>query len=87
MRVMSFNLRTAEASDGENAWDLRREMALERVRAFTPDLLGLQECHDLRQADEVRAGLPEYTFIGARRGGGGRGPLGMTPALGGPGRL
>lgn len=81
MRVMSFNLRTAEANDGENAWDLRREMALGRVRAFAPDLLGLQECHDLRQADDVRAGLPEYTFIGARRGGSGRAPLEMTPAL------
>ncbi len=78
---MSFNLRTAEANDGANAWEQRREMAFGRVRAFDPDLLGLQEVHDVQQSLDVRTGLSDYAFIGVRRGGSGRAPLEMTPAL------
>jgi endonuclease/exonuclease/phosphatase family metal-dependent hydrolase len=81
IRVMSFNLRTAEANDGENSWEQRREMALGRVRAFAPDLLGLQECHDVQQSLDVKAELSDFAFIGVRRGGSGRAPLEMTPAL------
>jgi endonuclease/exonuclease/phosphatase family metal-dependent hydrolase len=81
IRVMSFNLRTAEAGDGENAWALRRDLAFERIRAFDPDLLGLQECHDAEQAADVRAELADYELIGVRRGGSGPAPLEMTAAM------
>ncbi len=80
IRVMTFNLRTAEAADGENAWPLRRELAFERIRAFDPHLLGLQECHDAQQAADIRAELAGYEFIGVRRGVP-PAPLEMTPAL------
>jgi endonuclease/exonuclease/phosphatase family metal-dependent hydrolase len=79
--MMSFNLRTAEAGDGENAWALRRRLAFERIRAFDPDLLGLQECHDAGQAADIRAELADYELIGVRRGGSGMAPLEMTAAM------
>lgn len=81
IRVMTFNLRTAEAMDGENAWSTRRDLALERIFSFKPDLLGLEEVHDAEQSVDVRAALPGYAWYGARRGGNGPAPLEMTPAL------
>mgnify|MGYP001336706344 CR=1 FL=1 len=69
LRVMSFNLRTAGANDGLNNWEQRRELAFERIRAFTPDLVGLQEVHGEKQAPDLRAALPEYHFLGIERGG------------------
>ena len=67
INVMSFNIRTAEANDGDNHWQHRKELALERIRAFAPDLLGLQECHDELQAGFIRAGLPDHAFYGVHR--------------------
>lgn len=67
IKVMSFNIRTAEADDGDNHWQHRKELAMERIRAFAPDLLGLQECHDELQAGFLRAGLPDHQFYGVHR--------------------
>jgi endonuclease/exonuclease/phosphatase family metal-dependent hydrolase len=66
---MTFNLRTAGADDGINRWEQRREFAVERIRAFLPDLVGLQEVHGAKQAPDLRAALPEYQFLGIERGG------------------
>ncbi|UCD76388.1 MAG: endonuclease/exonuclease/phosphatase family protein [Phycisphaerales bacterium] len=63
---MSFNLRYGTANDGENRWDNRRELLVETIRAFEPDLLGTQECLDF-QADYLRARMPGYEFVGAGR--------------------
>jgi endonuclease/exonuclease/phosphatase family metal-dependent hydrolase len=69
IRVMTFNLRTAGADDGLNRWDQRRELAIARIRAFSPDLVGLQEIHGAKQAPDLRAALPDYQFLGIERGG------------------
>lgn len=81
IRVMSFNIRYGLAADGEQHWNNRRHLALARIRAFAPDLLGLQECRDDAQADFVRAGLPEHHFFGVHRGGPGDTALEMAPLL------
>lgn len=78
IRVMSFNIRTGSADDGENAWPRRREMAVERVRAFNPHLMGLQECHDTFQAGYLKQALDDYQFIGVPRGGLGQAGLEMS---------
>ena len=66
LRVMTFNLRTSTAMDGENGWDHRREMLIRAVRAADPDLLGTQECQ-LGQGDYLREKLADYTFVGVGR--------------------
>ena len=81
IRVMSFNIRYGLAADGDNHWHKRKHFALERVRAFAPDLLGLQECRDDEQAAFLREGLPDYHFIGIHRGGPGDTALEMAPLL------
>lgn len=66
LRVMTFNIRNSGAKDGPNHWTHRKALAMDVVRAFDPDLLGLQEVlHD--QAEDVRAGLPAYVFVGVGR--------------------
>jgi endonuclease/exonuclease/phosphatase family metal-dependent hydrolase len=81
IKVMSFNIRYGLAADGENHWNHRKGLALARIHAFAPDLLGLQECRDDAQADFIRAGLPDYHFFGVHRGGPGDTGLEMAPLL------
>lgn len=82
IKVMSFNLRYGRANDGDNHWLKRREFALERIKAFSPDLLGLQECLDEEaQCGYVREHLPGYHFHGIRRGGYGESEMEMAPLL------
>jgi endonuclease/exonuclease/phosphatase family metal-dependent hydrolase len=89
IKIMSFNLRYGTAADGENNWAYRRRLALDRIRAFDPDLLGLQECRDDEQAEYLRAELADYVFIGVRRSGEPRpsadAPQAEAPGLGDPG--
>ncbi len=81
IKVMSFNIRVGLANDGENHWQHRKALALARIQAFGPDLLGLQECLDDDQAEFVRANLPTYHFHGIHRGGPGGTALEMAPLL------
>jgi endonuclease/exonuclease/phosphatase family metal-dependent hydrolase len=81
IKVMSFNIRYGLADDGENHWNHRKRLALARIHAFGPDLLGLQECRDDSQADFVRSNLPDYHFFGVHREGPGDTALEMAPLL------
>jgi endonuclease/exonuclease/phosphatase family metal-dependent hydrolase len=68
LRVMSFNIRTATANDGRFSWPQRKHLVIERIRAFDPDLLGLQECMEGEQAGFIQEQLPDYVFLATRRG-------------------
>jgi endonuclease/exonuclease/phosphatase family metal-dependent hydrolase len=79
INIMSFNIRTASASDGSNGWDERKQLVIERMRAFSPDLIGAQECRNDAQAEFMRSSLPEYAFVGFERGGEGETAIEMAP--------
>ena len=66
LRVMTFNLRVRTILDGPNIWDLRRELVVQRVRAFDPHLLGTQEGLASMEAF-LREQLSDYTFFGVGR--------------------
>jgi endonuclease/exonuclease/phosphatase family metal-dependent hydrolase len=66
LRVMSFNIRYGTAPDGDNAWEHRRDLLLETITTFDPDILGTQECLQL-QAEFLQAGLPGHEFVGVGR--------------------
>jgi endonuclease/exonuclease/phosphatase family metal-dependent hydrolase len=42
--VMSFNIRTAGADDGDNSWDNRRYLVRRAIRDHRPAIFGVQEC-------------------------------------------
>lgn len=67
LRVMSFNVRFGTADDGPDRWELRRDLLVRTIRAFGPDLLGVQEALDF-QCDEIAHHLGDgYAFHGAGR--------------------
>ena len=41
--VMTFNIRTSNIDDGDNAWPHRRELVAETIRRFEPHVIGMQE--------------------------------------------
>jgi endonuclease/exonuclease/phosphatase family metal-dependent hydrolase len=66
VKVMTFNIRYGTANDGDNSWPNRSHMAIDVVREFAPDVLGVQEA--LRfQLDEMLVGLDGYREIGVGR--------------------
>lgn len=67
IKVMTFNIRYGTAEDGINHWDNRKHLVIERIRAFDPDLLGLQECRDDEQAEYMKEKLSDYQFVSVRR--------------------
>ena len=68
---MTFNLRVRTILDGPNIWDRRRELVVQRVRAFDPHLLGTQEGLASMEAF-LRERLGDYTFFGVGRSDGKR---------------
>ena len=66
VRVVSYNIRYGTASDGPNAWRLRRDKVFAALREEQPDVAGLQEA--LRfQLDEIQAAVPGYALLGGGR--------------------
>lgn len=73
LKVMSFNIRVRTVLDTfGHSWNSRREMLVQTIRGFDPDILGTQEAL-ADQSDYLRSQLPEYSFVGAGRDDGKRG--------------
>ena len=67
VRVMTFNVRFDSPDDApDNTWAKRRDAALEVMRTHRPDVVGMQEAM-AHQVEDVRRGLPGYTFFGRPR--------------------
>jgi endonuclease/exonuclease/phosphatase family metal-dependent hydrolase len=81
LTLTTFNIRYGLADDGINQWDNRKNLVIERIKTFDPDLLGLQECRDDFQAEFIKENLPGYEFFGVQRGGGSVTALEMAPVF------
>lgn len=68
VRVMSFNVRYPNPNDGPDRWETRRDLLVEAVRAYDPDLMGTQELFHL-QGEYVVQQMPEYAWFGVSRRG------------------
>jgi len=66
LNVMSVNVRNMRSSDGENAWELRRDLLFEVLRRNRPDVIGTQEAY-FPQVEQLEAALPDYVRIGVGR--------------------
>ncbi len=77
--VMTFNIRTSQGRDGENVWPNRKELVVETIERFDPDIVGLQEVLS-EQIDFLETELPQYRWVGVDRGlNGGTGLSEATP--------
>lgn len=68
IRLMSFNLRTGLAMDGEDAWKNREPIVLNMLEAFSPDLIGTQEGL-IFQLMTIAEHIPRYDWVGIGRNG------------------
>lgn len=66
LKIMSFNLRLATPADGDNRWELRKDLLVDTIKAFQPDLLGTQETLAL-QKEFLDAHLTGFQSIGVGR--------------------
>ncbi len=68
LRVMSFNVRFPSKGDGNNVWELRRDLLVETIRLRDPDLIGTQELF-YEQGQFIVEKAPEYAWFGLSRRG------------------
>ncbi|WP_158976708.1 endonuclease/exonuclease/phosphatase family protein [Cellulophaga sp. L1A9] len=70
--IMSYNIRLDVASDGENAWPLRKDFVVDQLKFYSPDIFGIQEGTP-QQTAYLATQLKDYKFIGVGRDGGDKG--------------
>lgn len=66
IRVMTYNIRYNNPSDGENAWPRRKEQVGEMLRRQQPDILCFQEVL-YGQLKDLQELLPGYRYVGIGR--------------------
>ena len=77
--VMTFNIRTSNGRDGDNAWPNRKALVAETIERFAPHVVGLQEALN-DQVEHLASALPDYRWFGIDRGlNGGQGLSEYTP--------
>ncbi len=68
LKLMTYNLKFA-SPDFKPSWEIRREMQVELIRKYNPDIIGTQEGLK-EQIDWLADHLPEYVVVGEGRKGG-----------------
>lgn len=68
LKLMSYNLKFASPSY-KPSWEERREMQIDLIRKYDPDIIGTQEGLK-EQIDYLAEHLPEYVVVGEGRKGG-----------------
>lgn len=66
MKILTFNIRYPEPTDGENRWELRRDSVAETIRLAGAHVAGLQE-PVLEQLEFLDGALPQYRRFGVSR--------------------
>lgn len=66
LTVMTFNVRYPSPDDGANIWENRKDIVVETVRKYAPDIMGTQELFEM-QGDYIAEKLPEYVWFGRDR--------------------
>jgi endonuclease/exonuclease/phosphatase family metal-dependent hydrolase len=68
IKMMTYNLKFASPTY-EPAWEVRKDMQLDLIRKYDPDIIGTQEGLK-EQVDYLADHLPEYIVVGEGRKGG-----------------
>jgi len=72
LKAMTYNIRLDVASDGNNAWPLRKDFFASQIQFYEPDILGVQEAMP-HQVVDLEQLLPQYNQVGIGREGVGKG--------------
>ena len=66
LKMMTYNIRLDNPSDGENAWPNRKEYFTSQIQFYSPDIFGVQEALP-NQVNYIASALPEYNKFGIGR--------------------
>jgi endonuclease/exonuclease/phosphatase family metal-dependent hydrolase len=66
LKVMTFNIRYDNPSDGEYGWDNRKEMVFAVFQNYKPEIICCQEALK-GQVDQIREHLTSYKYYGVGR--------------------
>ena len=66
IKYISYNIRYVNASDGDNAWDIRKPATKEMIEREQPDVFGLQEAL-IGQLQYIDSNFPQYSRVGVGR--------------------
>ncbi len=66
LRVMTFNLRFENKSDGENGWEYRKSAVVSLIKKYSPDICGTQEGKPSQLA-YLDKNLLDYTRVCPKR--------------------
>ena len=66
IKYISYNIRYANANDGDNAWDIRKPATKEMIEREQPDVFGLQEAL-IGQLEYIDKNFPNYSRVGVGR--------------------
>jgi endonuclease/exonuclease/phosphatase family metal-dependent hydrolase len=72
LKLMSYNIRLDVASDGQNAWPVRKDFFASQIQFYEPDIMGVQEAIP-NQVLDLEQMLPHYNQVGIGREGVGKG--------------
>lgn len=48
LKLMSYNIRLDVASDGQNAWPVRKDFFASQIQFYEPDIMGVQEAMPIK---------------------------------------
>ena len=63
MEIMSYNVRFANETDGENSWSRRKDYITSQLQFYEPDVMGVQEAV-LEQLEDFKDHLEGYEYVG-----------------------
>ncbi|MDN5200602.1 endonuclease/exonuclease/phosphatase family protein [Fulvivirgaceae bacterium BMA10] len=66
LKFMTYNIRYATPRDGENAWSKRKDLVVNQIRFYEPDVLGIQEGLN-QQVTFIDDELENYVYFGVGR--------------------
>jgi len=66
MKLMTYNIRFNNPNDGENAWSKRKEILVNQIRFYEPDIFGIQEGLE-SQIKYIVDNLKSYQYVGVGR--------------------
>jgi endonuclease/exonuclease/phosphatase family metal-dependent hydrolase len=72
LKLMSYNIRLDVASDGQNAWPVRKDFFASQIQFYEPDIMGVQEAMP-NQVLDLEQMLPQYNQVVIGREGQGKG--------------
>lgn len=66
IKVMSYNIRYDNASDGPNKWELRKSELVQQIIRYRPAIFGIQEGL-INQCEYIDSNMKKYKYVGVGR--------------------